>query len=278
MEIALPQLDVYYIEFLDPAKVATLKKYSLKTPVANANVVAQLAPLLFPGVLRPIAILPGIGLYHLVLYLGLSFTRDMAKALKRLYTDGRFNIIESPERLQQFENAYGNEWFINRKALKRKQYYIRHPKKLSRNILIEAQSFYKYVEQQQTEELLNYIKSHCSAKRIQIERTEVANVHGNAKANVRGADAYGGLNYKKSKDYFLNLHDPNGFPHMAPMENYFWLDKSIMLSIDALGEGASMTQTYECDFTFGLTAGEAKTIGLDMSRYKKYSYSIHIEC
>ena len=66
---------------------------------------------------------------------------------------------------------------------------------------------------------------------------------------------------------------------MAPAHSqYVWLDNSIMRSISALDEGGSVTQSYESDFTFGMSVGEAKTIGLDISKYKKYTYSIYVEC
>ena len=51
-----------------------------------------------------------------------------------------------------------------------------------------------------------------------------------------------------------------------------------MRSIEALTEGAKLTQTYERDFTFGLTAGEAKALGLSVEEHKKYLYKITIEC
>lgn len=51
-----------------------------------------------------------------------------------------------------------------------------------------------------------------------------------------------------------------------------------MRSISALSKGGSITQSYESDYTFGLSAGEAKTIGLDLSKHKKFRYLIYVEC
>lgn len=231
------------------------------------------APLLFPP-----GVATGIGLFRLVLALGLSLPPTTIKSLSQLLRNKKFRIIKSKEELLQFENANGNEWVINENPLRKKQYYIRHPKKLTRNLLIEAGSFYNYIEEEQKDELIDYIMSHCSAKSIQIDRIEVISAHGKAKAKVKGINANGEINYGKTKGNYYSFFHPNGSSLTPPRDNYFWIDKSIMRSIDALSDGASITQSYESDFTFGLTAGVAKTIGLDMSKHKKYSYSIHIEC
>lgn len=274
MAVAIPQLDVYYIEFVDEANAAKVKKFYNNEPVvAGAKTAVELAPLWIAGAMFPVA-----SLLRLLLNLGLSLSPDIVRSLKRLFANEKFHIIESQEELRHFVNANGNEWVVNHKALKQKQYYIRHPKKLNRNVLVEAKFFYDYIEEEQKDELIDYIMSHCSAKSIQIDRIEAIGTHGKAKVKVKGADMYAEVNYDRTKGNYYSYFNPNGSPHTTPRDNYFWIDKSIMRSIDALSESASMTQTYECDFTFGLTVGEAKTIGLDISKHKKYSYSIHIEC
>ena len=63
-------------------------------------------------------------------------------------------------------------------------------------------------------------------------------------------------------------NNPNGTQMMPTHNQYIWLNNSLMRSISALSEGGSLTQTYESDFTFGLSVGEAKTIGLDLSKHK----------
>lgn len=270
MGVSVPQLDVYYIELAK--KESNDKKITKAAVSAGGNLAVTLASLLVPGAgLLRIAMLP-------LLHMGISLTPDVVKSLKRLVEDNRFFLIKSMDELNGYENANGNEWVINNKALKQKQYYIRHPKKLNRRLLIEAKSFYDYIEEEQKDELIDYIMSHCTAKHIQIDRTEIVEATGKAKGNVKGADVYGGVNFGKSKGNYYNFTNPNGTPRTQPRENYFWIDKSIMRSIAALTEGSSLTQSYESDLTFGLSVGEAKTIGLDLGKRKKYSYTIHIEC
>ena len=269
MAVSVPQLEVYYIEYAQ-----NTKKNDAAQGVANVGVGAatSLASLLIPkaGLLR-LAMMPLLGM-------GISLTPEIVKMVKRLVDDNRFFIIKSPEELQEYENPNGNAWVINRKTLKQKQYYIRHPKKLNRNLLIEAKNFYDYIDEEQKDEMIDYIMSHCSAKLIQIDRTEIVETTGKAKGNIKGADVYGGANSDKYKGDSYCLADPNGLPKTLPRDNYLWIDKSIMRSIAALSEGGSFTQSYESDMTFGLTIGEAKTIGLDLSKRKKYMYTIHIEC
>ena len=79
------------------------------------------------------------------------------------------------------------------------------------------------------------------------------------------------------KDIF-NYSNPNGKRSEPECAEYVWLNNSFMRSVSALVEGGSLTQEYESDYTFGLSVGEAKTIGLDLSKHKKFSYLIHIEC
>ena len=271
MSTSLPQLDVYYIEF---SKSGKGKNANITGEVVKAgtNVAVSLASLLLPGVgLLRLAMLP-------LLTLGISLSPDIVKAVKRLVDENKFFIIKSPAELQAFENAYGNDWTINHKSLKQKQYYIRHPKRLNRNLLIEAKSFYDYIEEEQKDELIDYIMSHCSAKVIQINRTEIIEASGKAKSRAKEIDLHGGVNSEKSKSNYYSFTCPNGTQKTPSRDNYLWIDKSIMHSINALSDGASLTQTYESDMTFGLNIGEAKTIGLDLSKRKKYSYTIHIEC
>lgn len=269
MAISVPQLDVYYIEL---AKRESGTDKVARGVAAGGNLAVSLASLLIPGagIIR-LAMLPLISM-------GISLSPDVVKTLKRLVEANRFYLIKSKDELQNYENAHGNAWVINEKSLKQKQYYIRHPKLSKRNLLIEAKEFYNYIEEEQKDELIDYIMAHCSAKRIQIDRTEIVEASGKAKGNVKGADVYGGVNFGKSKGNYYDYANPNGTKKTTPRENYFWIDKSIMRSIASLTEGSSLTQTYESDLTFGLSIGETKTIGLDLDKRKKYSYTIHIEC
>ena len=255
MAISTPTLDVFYID-LNGKNSADGKLSKFSKGLATVGLLAT-GPI---GIVAALAANAG------------------ASALERFVKENRFFVIETSAELAKYENALGNEWVTNQKALKQKQYYIRHPKKSQQNILIEANDFYSYIEEEQKDELIEFIMAHCPAKVIQIDRAECIEVGGNAKGNVQGADLSGGANYGKMRGNYFSLVNPNGVPRVKARENYFWIDKSIMRSIASLTEGASITQSYQSDFTFGLNLSEAKTIGLDMSMHKKFSYTIHIEC
>lgn len=120
--------------------------------------------------------------------------------------------------------------------------------------------------------------SHCPAKGIRIDRTEVVEAGGNAKGNIKGADLLGNLDYGQVKGNYYSYSNPNGTIKETSRDDYFWIDKSLMRSIDSLTEQGSINQTYKYDFTFGLSIAEAKTIGLDINMHKKFSYTIYIEC
>lgn len=252
MAVSIPQLDVYYIEFAEDASKKRIDWKKLGKKVGQVAVGA--VPALF---------VPGIGWVNSSFWkMGLSLTPDIVVGLKRLIDENKFYVINSQKELNKFENAYNNEWVINNKALKQKQYYIRHPKKMKSNVLIEAKSFYKYIEEEQKTELLEFIESHCVAKSIQIDRTEIVGYSGNAKGNIKGADAQGNISFGNKKGNYLSLSNPNNNTLKPEKRSvYMWLDKSIISSISMMSEGAVLESTYESDFTFGLSAGEAKTIG-----------------
>ena len=187
-------------------------------------------------------------------------------------------MVRSQQELDKFENACGNDWVINEKALKQKQYYIRHPKITNRNLLIEAKSFYDYIEEEQKDELIDYVLSHCPAKHIKIERIDVVKTKGKGSANVKEMGLQGSIEGGVSKKDIFNYKNPRGLQQEPSHSQYVWLNNSIMRSISALSEGGSLTQAYESDYTFGLSAGEAKTVGLDLTKHNKFTYSIHVEC
>lgn len=266
MAVSFPQLDVYYIDFSEENRSAMRKRAGIEDGLLRA------------GDLLAKAHLPQMGLVSLLLALGISLSPTIVRSLTRLINENRFFIIPTQQELDKFENACGNDWVINEKSLKQKQYYIRHPKTATHNLLIEAKSFYDYIEEEQKDELIDFILSHCSAKSIQIERIDVVQTKGKASANVKQINAQGDVNAGISKSDIFNYKNPKGMQSALSHERYIWLNNSIMRSISALSEGGSLTQTYESDFTFGLSAGEAKTLGLDLSKHKKFTYSIHVEC
>ena len=257
MALSMPTLDIFFIDFTSQQEQHKSKS---------------------SGLFKAAAFIVGGPIALLATTAGLKALGEDGPSLKRLVDEKRFNVISSKSELSTYVNAYGNEWVVNEKSLKKRQYYIRHPRKSQQNLLVEAKDFYNYVEEEQKDELIQFIMSHCSAKVIQIDRTEIVETGNNASGNVKGADLSGGVSYGKMRGNYYSLSNPNGTPMIPPRENYLWIDKSIMRSIESLTEGAAMTQSYESDFTFGLSIAEAKTIGLDMNMHKKFSYTIHIEC
>ena len=266
MAVAFPQLDVYYIDFSEKNNAALQKRIEFGEGILKV------------GEILARARLPMLGLSGILLGLGISLSPEIISSFKRLINENRFFIIPSQQELNRFENACGNDWVINDKSLKQKQYYIRHPKILNRNLLIEAKSFYDYIEEEQKDELIDYILSHCPAKQIKIEKIEVVQVKGKGFAKVEGVSPKGSLEGGVSKKDIFNYNNPQGVQTKPTHTNYVWLNNSIMRSISALSEGGSVTQSYESDFTFGLSLSEAKTIGLDITKHKKYTYSIHVKC
>ena len=198
--------------------------------------------------------------------------------LNRLYKEGCCKVIRSEEELADYENANGNAWITDDKALGQRQYYIRHPKLKNRKLLIEARDFQTYVEEEQKDELLDFIFSHCSPKSVVIDRVEEKAGKSKADVAVEGMNLNAGIEFKSKQGNYYSFQSENGAPRRQPRESYLWLEPSLMRSIEALTPGASLTQSYERDFTFGLTAGEAKMLGLSLEGYKKYRYKIRIEC
>ena len=270
MAVAFPQLEVYYIDFSEEKKGKDIERNELGEGLLSAAQVIAQARFVGYGLI-------GVGITSLITVCA-SLTPSIVRSLKRLINENRFFIIKSQQTLKSFENACGNDWVINEKSLKQKQYYVRHPKMSNRNLLIEAKSFYDYIEEEQKDELVDYILSHCPAKHIKIEKIDVASTKGKASAKVKNVDPEVDLEAGMSKKNIFNYRNPKGTKLAPAHSQYVWLDNSIMRSISALDEGGSVTQSYESDFTFGMSVGEAKTIGLDISKYKKYTYSIYVEC
>jgi len=266
MAVSFPQLDVYYIDFSEESKATVGKLDGLGKGLLKA------------GDLLAHARLPGMSLMSIFLALGISLTPTIVKSLTQLINQNKFFIITSQEDLDKFENACGNDWISNKKSLKQKQYYIRHPKTTNRNLLVEAKAFYDYIEEEQKDELVDYILSHCSAKYIKIDRLDVVKAKGKGSAKIKGVDPKATLEGGISKKDVYEYNNPHGTQIAPTHSQYIWLNNSLMRSISALTEGGSLKQTYESDFTFGLSVGEAKTIGLDLSKHKKYTYSIHVKC
>lgn len=251
MKSSIPVLDVYYIDL----------NHSKSSPVESL-------------VRSTLNVAPRTNVSLFIASLALSTVLE----LTHLIRENHFHIITSREELKAFENANGNDWVLNDHAVKQKQYYIRHPKVLKRNLLIESNSFYNYIEEEQKDELVDFILSHCPVKSIRIDRSEITESSGKAKTSVNDLNISADAQFSHAKGNYYSYKNPNGTTSGSPRENYLWIDKSLMRSISALTEGASLAQTYEQDFTFGLSVGEAKTVGLDLNHHKHYLYTIEINC
>ena len=124
MALSVPTLDVFFIDFNLVKEKTKGEKFA-------------------SGLRRFTAVMGGP--IYLLAYINSSTYKEDCKALRRLIDEKRFNIITSKEELDTYINPQNNEWIINDKSLKKRQYYIRHPKKAQQNILIEAKDFYNYI-------------------------------------------------------------------------------------------------------------------------------------
>ena len=207
-----------------------------------------------------------------------EFLGEEKEPLKRLVDGKRVNVIQSDTELQQYKNAQGNDWITDQKLFKKKQYYIRHPKKNKRNLLIEANSFCEYIEDEQKEELIDFIFSHCRVRSILIEQIERDDASLGAESKVKGLDLKGSVAYGSGKEDYYKFTSPKWLRKRAPQKEYLWLDEWVKDSICSLKKGARFEHVYVTDFTFGLEAGEAKTVGLNMKKHNEQCYRLVIEC
>lgn len=259
---SVPSLDIYFIDY-NFEKVDLIEWKKIIIPVLN-NTIKNAFPILRL-------------LCNSKLSIDTTFFKELLK-LKRLIEENHFSIIRSPEELKQYTNATGNTWVVCNKKFRKRQYYVRHPKIQNSNILIESSAFYDYIEKEQKDELIEFIFSHCPAKKIRIDRISEAEENAKASGKIKGYDPTADVQFNQLKGNYFQYNNPNGIQISEQRKNYLWLDRSLMRSIVALLEGASLSQKYETDFTFGLSGGEAKTIGLDLKRHKHYTYAIQIEC
>ena len=265
-----PKLDIYFIN-IDPPKIGDgEKKFTSSKNVKKALFNATMS-ILSPWWL-PLKILPSTNA-ELISMIG-----DTSKKLKKIVDEKRFYIISSIEELAGFENANGFEWKFNEKSLQSRQYYIRHPLATKRNLLIESENFYNYIDEEQKEEFIHYIMAYCPVKKLMIERDETSSADVKAKGNIKFSELKGGASVESFQGKYFEATYPNGIKKIKPRENYEWIDSSLLSSIKHMTEGSVLTQRYEMDFRFGLDVSEAKTLGLDMNHYKKFVFTVHIEC
>ena len=269
MQIVVPKLNVYYIDFNEEETKQSIKKIqeTVESPDFQAKAGKVIEKVAAGLKLAPKAA-PQVALAAYLIGIG-------AINLKRLADENRFFVIKNEEELKQYKNAYNNEWVKHNKALKTRQYYIQHPKATKSNILIEAEAFYKYIEEEMRQEILDYVQSHCPVKSLTFYKEETTDKE--AKAFVKLMDANG--KHARNKGELISFRGAKGIIKESTIEEYVWLEDSIKLGIRALEDGTGTFQkSFESDETFGLTAKEAKALGLDMKGHKKFKYTLKVEC
>lgn len=257
MSLSTPVLDIYFIDFSETSQKA---KGGFIRLLKKAAFTAALGPL-YRGAPALLAML----------------YKD-EPSLKRLIDEKRFHVITTQDELDTFKNPDGYAWKQSDSALKKRQYYIRHPKCANRNLLIEAQNFHQHIEEERKDELIQFIHSHCCAKKIQIDRIEISDTDINANGQVNNANLSGSVAYGKQLGNYYDFSTPVASQKAQPRNEYLWLENSLMQSIEMLSPGATLKQLYNYDLTFGLSVKEAKILGLNLDMHKKYSFSIYIEC
>lgn len=268
-----PKLDIYYIqieETTDKGSDTPKKKSGVGKLLTGAAAVFFPPAALAVGANKALSATTGT---DIIASLG-----DSAKDIKRILDENRFHIIRTEEELSQYENANGSAWKRNEKSLRSKQYYIRHPKSEKQNLLIEAQNFYNYIDEEQKEELVQFIVSHCPVKRIAIDREEIQDAVAGGNGQIKSSDISGEFDYAQHKGKYFDVTFPNGVKGEEPRQKYHWIDASLLTSVKYMSEGSVLTQRYENDFRFGLAVSEATTLGLNLSCHKNYVYTVHVEC
>ncbi len=183
--------------------------------------------------------------------------------------------IRSGEELEPYKNALGNEWVIyDPNSISPVQFYVRYPKKNSSDLLIEAGSFNKYVYDEFCAELVNYCRSHCPAKKIQINSMKVNSMK--TGGGAKKVSAY--IELKNTETEVFSINSPNGLVWTEPLDRYNWLDHMLKESISSLKEGASLNKETVKDFSFGTGADILKFIHADLNFAREYKFTINIEC
>ena len=175
--------------------------------------------------------------------------------LRRLSDDGHFKVIRSQEELSEFENANGNAWISDDKTLAQRQYYIRHPKLKNRRLLIESKDFQSYIEEEQKDELLDFIFSHCSPKSIIIDRVAEKSTEGKIKGNIKAVKPEAGVDFRSKQGNYYNFQNPNGAPRKAPRDSYLWLERfrSLQVSSSDVFSSAVTRNLMTCVLLFGVS-------------------------
>ena len=185
--------------------------------------------------------------------------------------------IKSEDELQSYTNGNNNIWKTKLSDQEKYQFYVLDPKDLNKRILIEADKFAQYVEQKQSEELVDYALSHCKATKIYIDRES------KTYSNLFGVFSVGGLkadtsNYKGEFYKLDRSNVPKDSIQLSPgRSTYYWLDNTMKSSINALQNGGILEQRIEMDFSMALDADIAREIGLNISSKNNNILKIFIE-
>lgn len=204
---------------------------------------------------------------------GVGLGSSIINSLANLFKHNKVVAIQSEEELVNYINAMNNRWITDGR-----QWYVFHPKKERENFLIESQNFYEYIEQEQYDEIVDYIFDHCPVKSIKIDREELSEFKASGKGVVKGAFIEAEAGYELVKGNYYTWNSPHGVANKKNRTEYLWLEKHFMESVAQLTEEGSFSYTYNRDFTFGITVKEARILGLDISKHKKYQYKIEIKC
>lgn len=206
-----------------------------------------------------------------------KYGKDFATAIKGaegLAKNQQLHIIDTKKELEKFENANNNSWILYGEKGNKIQFYIRHPKKGKENLLIEAETFYKYVEDQYDYELKNYCMSHCDLKGIHITKLEEKEFE----TQLKSGKFSGGFASKSKKGNIFHMKGTEPLKRIEPLKEYMWLEKEFMDCINALSKGAKFENSYEFDLTAGISADYVKVISLNAKAHKKYRYIVYVEC
>ncbi len=244
-ESAKNKLEVYYIDFSESGEKTERKRIDGKKIAHAANVA-----------LNPVATARFIG--------GLV-SKSLADEIR---------VLRSEDELLPFENGQGNQWIARREPGDAVQYYVRHPKAAKSGVLIESGNFSKYVYDEYCDELINFCRSHCDAKRIVI--SSMKNMAGGLDGGFKKIKV--GIGARSEASEVLNVCSPNGLRRVTPYGKYLWIEPQLRTAIAGLKKGGKITYTLTQDFSFGANASFLKMIGAKTDFSRSFIFNIVIEC
>lgn len=206
-----------------------------------------------------------------------------------IYDIYRENVyVLSSEEIKKYKNAYGNNW------VEKTQYYIQHPKVECSNILIEADQFTRYIEQEKIEEIIAFIFQNCEpSNSITIKTSKKKNVNTSAsgKGNFTTSTASGNtesinadVGGRFSNDNALSTVtsiDCRSINHNKRNEyktkRLVWIDEFKNLKAAVISNAFRIEEHIDNTWAAGIDAGLAKQIKFDFDVDSDNSYSLFIE-